>query len=136
MEQKAETRDSYNYGRITDKNKTKWKGLQKRCLVPLIRLRMRDLSHEEVDIPSYLMELFNHFCEQKSSVNVSCFRMEMEFMDETLRRILFKRVDDGEYTVDIDTLNVILPNLREFMGEDGRVGMMSPRGLSVKEITF
>merc|ERR1719499_2458724 len=93
---------------------------QKECLVPLIKQRIHlQEDDNKSDIPLYIMRLFNHFCDQKSSVNLSCIRMEMEFMDESLRGILFKELDDGEYAVNIKALSVILPNCREYVDEDG-----------------
>lgn len=97
----AATRNSYAHGVVTLKSKAKWMERQRMYLVPLIRRRQR--VEEEVDIPSYIEQLFNHFCDQKSSVNLSCIRMEIEFMDQSLKEIMFKVPDAEEPAVDIET---------------------------------
>ena len=50
LEQTAESRDSYVYGRITDKNMGKWMERQRDYLVPLIELKMNvfvELIHSD-----------------------------------------------------------------------------------------
>merc|ERR1712154_601579 len=115
LEQTEESRKKYKYGVVSEKTKENWISAQRECLVPLIKRRRHLFADKENDgIPLYIKRLFNHFCDQKCSVNLSCIRMEMEFMEESLRGILFKESDDGEYGVDIDALSVILPNCREY----------------------
>ena len=80
---------------------------------------MVSVESESDDIPKYIVQLFDHFCDHKSNANLSCIGMEIEFMAQSLRQILLKEMDDGQYAVDIDALTVILPNLRSYVGEDG-----------------
>jgi len=130
LEQSVDTRSKYIYGVITPKTKLKWMELQKRCLVPLIRRRTSEFVESEgmgIQIPSYIMELFNHFCDQKSSINLSCFRMEMEFMEQSLKHILFQQLDDGQFVVNEATIHVIFPNLLGYVNEDEIDNVISSR---------
>merc|ERR1719242_513919 len=85
MEQTAETRMSYNHGMVTEKNKKQWMERQRKYLVPLIQRRMmmveKKENEENEDIPIYIEQVFNHFCDKKSSVNLSCIGMEIQFMN-------------------------------------------------------
>ena len=88
---------------------------QKEYLVPLIRLKMHLVNEEKQnEIPRYIKCLFNHFCDRKTNVNLSCIRDEMEFMDESLIDILFK-----DSVLNIWNMMVILPNLRSYINEKG-----------------
>merc|ERR1712062_247383 len=130
LEQTNESRKKYAFGVISEKTKGKWMTAQRECLVPLIKRRMHlldDEDKEKVGPPLYIMRLFNHFCDRKSSVNLSCIRMEMEFMEKSLREIVFKKSDDGEYVVNIDSFSVILPNCREYVNENGVSNVISMR---------
>ena len=120
LEQTAALRSSYNHGVVSEKNKVRWMERQRKYLVPLLKRRLNILAeNESADIPPYIGKLFDHFCDCKSSVNLSCIGMEIEFMAQSLRVILLKELDDGQYAVDIKTLSVILPNLMSYVGEDG-----------------
>ena len=120
LEQTAASRSSYNHGVITKKNRKQWMERQRKYLVPVMRRRMRIFEeNESVDVPPYIMQLFNHFCDRKSSVNLSCIGMEIEFMEQSLREILFQESEDGEYAVNIESLIVILPNLKSYIDENG-----------------
>ena len=98
---------------------------QRKCLVPLIRRKMKIGMNEQNEakkrsgIPEYIEQLFNHFCDRKRTVNLSCIGMEIEFMDQSLMDILFMRLEDEQYAVDINTLTVILPNLISYIDEKG-----------------
>ena len=120
LEQTEESRGSYNYGVVTAKYKDRWMERQRECLVPLLKRRMSLIEEKEAEaIPPYIGQLFDHFCDQKSSVNLSCIRMEIEFMEQSLREILFQESEDGEYAVNIESLIVILPNLKSYIDENG-----------------
>ena len=120
LEQTAVSRSSYNHGVITEKNKDRWMERQRLYLVPLLKRRMMvSADNESADIPSYIAELFNHFCEHKSIVNLSCIEKEIKFMAKPLREILLKELEDGQYAVNVETLTVILPNLVSYVGEEG-----------------
>ena len=125
LEQTESTRGSYIYGVITKKSAKQWKERQLRCLVPLIRRKMKIGMNEqnevqkENEIPKYIEQLFNHFCDRKSTVNLSCIGMEIEFMDQSLKDILFTISEDGQDVVDIDTLSLILPNLVSYIDDNG-----------------
>ena len=115
-----DSRLRYNHGVITQQNKEKWMERQRQYLVPLIRRRMQLIAdNENNEIPSYIEKLFNHFCDRKSNINLSCIRMEMEFMEQSLRELLFKKEDDGGYTVDIGALTVLFPNLKRYITAEG-----------------
>ena len=93
---------------------------QRRCLVPLLRKRMGVfLENESNDIPRYIENLFNHFCDRRSSLNLSCIGMEIEFMAQPLREVILLEVNDGEYTVNLETLLFIFPNLMGYVDEEG-----------------
>ena len=120
---------SYNYGVITDENKEQWMERQRGYLVPLIRRRMMMVEEKESeDIPVYIQQLFNHFCDRKTSINVSCIGEEVRFLDKSLREILFTASDDGVEEVDVGALITIFPNIRSMIDSKGR-------GLSGVEIT-
>ena len=127
FEQKVDTRHRYNYGVITAKNKRKWIERQRRCLVPLIRRRM--IQHIDVKIDGalpYIEKLFNHFCDRKHTVNLSCIRDEIQFMDEALRDILFKG-PNGHQEVNMENLFVIFPNVRGYVAENGNTVKYTPQ---------
>jgi len=116
------------YGVVTQKTKKKWMNLQKEYLVPLIKRRMNLLADKEIDgIPLYITRLFNHFCDQKNSINLSCFQIEIEFMDESLSEILFKESDDGVFVVNLDALNAVLPNMRSYIDAKGESNVFSKK---------
>ena len=120
LEQTAASRPSYNYGVISEKNRMQWMQRQQKYLVPLLKRRMNILAKSEsADIPPYIEQLFNHFCDFKRSVNLSCIGMEVEFMEQSLREILFKVAEDGTEVLDVDALTVILPNLMSYVDGDG-----------------
>ena len=120
LEQTAASRSSYNHGVITEKNKARWMERQRVYLVPLLKRRMRMfVESESADIPQYIDQLFNHFCDWQSSVNLSCIGVEVKFMTQSLRDILLQESDDGQYVVNIKTLTVILPNLMSYVDESG-----------------
>ena len=125
LEQTESTRNSYIYGVINKKSARQWKERQLRCLVPLIRRKMKIGMNEqnellkENEIPKYIEQLFNHFCDRKSTVNLSCIGMEIEFMDLSLKDILFTISENGQDVVDIDTLSLILPNLVSYIDDNG-----------------
>ena len=120
LEQTESSRTSYIHGVITEKNKDRWIERQRKCLVPLLRRRMMvSVESESDDIPKYIVQLFDHFCDHKSNANLSCIGMEIEFMAQSLREILLKELDDGQYAVNVETLTVILPNLVSYVGEEG-----------------
>ena len=77
-----------------------------------------DLDENEERI-LYSEEIFNHFCDRKRSVNLSCIGMEIDFMDKSLREILFNDMGDGDYGVNMETLCNILPNLKSYIDENG-----------------
>ena len=120
---------SYNYGVITDENKEQWMKRQRKYLVPLIRRRMLVVEEKESeDIPVYIQQLFNHFCDRKTSINVSCIGEEVRFMDKSLRNILFTESDNGVEEVDVGALTIIFPNIRSMVDSKGK-------RLEVAEIT-
>ena len=128
LEQTEESRNKYMYGVVTQKTKKKWMNLQKEYLVPLIKRRMNLLADKEIDgIPLYITRLFNHFCDQKNSINLSCFQIEIEFMDESLSEILFKESDDGVFVVNLDALNAVLPNMRSYIDAKGESNVFSKK---------
>ena len=128
LEQTAASRSSYNHGVITKKNRKQWMERQRKYLVPVMRRRMRIFEANEIDdVPPYIMQLFNHFCDRKSSVNLSCIGMEIQFMEQSLREILFKVVEDGEEELDIEALTVILPNLRSLVNGEGAEEILSKK---------
>ena len=122
LEQTVDTRNSYIHGVITKKWRKKWMQRQRKYLVPLIRSKMRipEMDQGAKDrIPRYIQQLFNYFCDRKSTVNLSCIGMEIEFMDQSLRDILLTASDDGEEVVNVDALSVILPNIVSGINELG-----------------
>ena len=120
LEQTAVSRSSYNHGVVSEKNKDRWMQRQREYLVPLLKRRMRVfVDKESGDVPMYIDNIFNHFCDWKSSVNLSCIGMEIEFMVPSLREILLQELEDGKFTVNVEALTVILPNVRSYVGEDG-----------------
>ena len=130
MEQTEETRMSYNHGMITEKNKKQWMERQRKYLMPLIQRRMVTVERKEDDdddIPVYIEQLFNHFCDRKSSVNISCIGMEIQFMNPLLREILFKESEDGNVESDVNALNVIFPNLKSFVNMEGELVKLSKK---------
>ena len=83
--------------------------------MPLIRQRMRLVKEEkQTDIPPYIQRLFDHFCNRKTNVNLSCIREEMQFLDKWLIEIMFK-----DSVVNIGNLMVIFPSLRSYINEKG-----------------
>ena len=92
---------------------------QRKCLVPLIQRKLR--QHAVVDMDGkgdhlkYIQQIFNHFCDRKDSVNLSCIGMEIEFMDQSLKDILLKQDGNGQYRVNAD----IFPNLTSYINENG-----------------
>ena len=120
LEQTADSRKSYIHGVVSEKNKERWMQRQREYLVPLLKRRMRVfVDKESGDVPMYIDNIFNHFCDWKSSVNLSCIGMEVEFMEQSLKKILFKMVEDGTEVLDVDALTVILPNLMSYVDGDG-----------------
>ena len=120
MEQTAETRPLYNHGVITEKNKASWLIRQRKCMVPLIRQRLRIHDEESgVPIPSYIQRLFDYFCDCKRTLNVSCILSELQFMDQSLAKILFKELDDDEPALNVDILMAIFPNVESYVNEHG-----------------
>ena len=119
MEQTAESRPRYNHGVVTEQNKDRWMERQRNCLVPLLRRRMNEVpdDEKEVDLHPYIGKLFDHFCDQKGTVNLSCIQKEIEFMDRSLTDILFMVSDDGECAVNVNSLTVIFPNLMSYINE-------------------
>merc|ERR1719242_2507081 len=126
MEQTIETRMSYNNGMITKKNKKQWMERQRKYLMPLIQRRMMVMERKEDDdddddIPIYIEQLFNQFCDRKSSLNLSCLLMEKQFMDQSLREILFKVSDDVMSEVlDVEAVVTIFPNVQSLINIDGK----------------
>ena len=83
---------------------------------------------ERIEIPKYIEQLFNYFCDRKCTVNLSCIGMEIDFMDQSLKEILFmKLTGQNTNTVDINTLTVILPNLNSYIDEKGVDVWWSPK---------
>ncbi len=128
IEQSAHQRDQYNYGIMTHKS-----NLQSDCLIPLMKQQMNrtaalsDLSDEiktdsngEYDkIPSYICNLFEHFCDnQRDYIDLSCIYGEVENMVVELKQILFEEIKiDGEndtltkYQINVSSIQSIFPNL-------------------------
>ena len=130
LEQTVDTRDRYIHGVITKKSRKMWMQRQRKYLVPLIRRKMRISAEEEgaeKEIPKYIQQLFNYFCDRKSTVNLSCIRKEIEFMDQSLKRILWTVSEDEEEVLNVDTLRVILPNLVSYIDENRVDVALSPR---------
>ena len=133
LEQTVDSRPKYIYGVITQKSKDKWMERQRKYLVPLIQRKMKvyEGQQQTVDkIPQYIEQLFNYFCDRKRTANLSCIRTEIEFIDQSLKDILFMETDEkggvNEYdVVDVDTLRVILPNLVNYINENGAVSLFS-----------
>ena len=89
--------------------------------MPLLKRRMHTLAKSEsANIPPYIEQMFNHFCDWKRSVNLSCIELEAEFMDESLREILFKVEEDGfeELNINIRALTDIFPHLKSYVDGD------------------
>merc|ERR1711902_383866 len=94
LEQTERTRMNYIHGVVTDKNKIRWMERQRKYLVPLLRHRLRLIEDPKTN--PYALRLFAYFCDQKSEVNLSCIGQEIQFMDRSLKEILF--VDsDGDH---------------------------------------
>ena len=123
MEQTIETRMSYNYGMITEKNKKQWMERQRKYLVPLLQRRMMMVEmkedEENEDIPIYIEQVFNHFCDRRSSVNLSCIGMEIEFMNPLLKEILFNDWENADKELNVKALNDIFPNLKSYINMEG-----------------
>ncbi len=85
-EQDNHTKNDYNYGIINENNKQFWMEIQTQYLVPLLKYQIdKDMFNEQnqttANIAKYIHELFNHFCDNKSSINFSCIDEEIIYMD-------------------------------------------------------
>eukprot|EP01083_Nonionella_stella_P262008 891408_1 len=108
-EQTADHKPYYNYGKLSIK-------YQRLYLVPLLKYQMdnndqypQDEYDEFVVHDPYICAVFKHFCERQWKIDLSCINEEFVEMDPYLRHILFVRVSQTEYAVNMNNIKKLFP---------------------------
>eukprot|EP01084_Bolivina_argentea_P214191 363677_1 len=136
IEQNNHTRGQYNYGVVTQTQTAQiWMQRQKEYLVPLVKHQMsRNLAEykdhltkiefsvdidekDSIEIPKYVCDLFEHFCDNKARtfLDLSCIVKEIETMDESLVKILFQK--ENEYEINQLQISALFPNAKEYKNQ-------------------
>eukprot|EP01083_Nonionella_stella_P080814 222215_1 len=113
-EQTFDRKAHYNYGQLSKKD-------QRLYLVPLLKYQLANYDEYPLDdcdvflfYDRYICAIFKHFCEQQREIDLSCINDEFVEMGEYLRCILFEKISDREYKVDMNNLKYIFPNLERW----------------------
>ena len=113
MEQDKERMGHYNYGLLNDKCR---KEIETK-LIELLEYQIEQHEDEDEELKTdddvdgnYIFELFAHFCDCKTFVDLSCIDTELQEMNDNLKQILFPSIDQGKYEINVK----IFPHLREY----------------------
>eukprot|EP01083_Nonionella_stella_P164010 541572_1 len=108
-EQTADRKPHYNYGKLSIK-------YQRLYLVPLLKYQMQndkeyplDEYDEFIVYDPYICAVFKHFCDRQWKIDLSCLNEEFIEMDPYLRHILFVRISQTEYEVNMNNIKKIFP---------------------------
>ena len=115
IEQTKDTRKHYNYGRLTDKNRSE---IQQQYLIPLLehQVQRHKASTSAKLANSYIYDLFSFFCGSKTFIDLSCIKKEHQDIIDDLKEILFPPADNGDkYAIN----SAIFPNLQWYINADG-----------------
>eukprot|EP01083_Nonionella_stella_P161403 528634_1 len=111
-EQTFDRKAHYNYGQLSKKH-------QRLYLVPLLKYQMANYDEYPLDdydaflfYDPYICAIFNHFCDRQWKIDLSCINDEFVAMDSYLRYILFERINEREYKVNMSNIKYIFPNLK------------------------
>eukprot|EP01084_Bolivina_argentea_P277937 474682_1 len=75
-----------------------------------------DFKSKNQNIPKYVFELFEHFCDNKERkfIDFSCINAERNTMDQSLQKILFKKNQNHQYEINQNNITAIFPNVEQY----------------------
>ena len=118
IQQNEKTKDLCNYGLLDDENTSE---IQKDYLIPLLKYQINRNKHGDDNSMddektssserSTVHELFAHFCDMQTTVDLSCIERELATMDNELKEIIFP-LQIGEHNYALNPK--IFPNLDKY----------------------